>query len=804
MQSLLLDLRYALRFLKNSPGFTAVAVLTLALGIGTNSAVFSLVNAVLLRPLPYPQPDRLVLIWESAPFFGLHDSPVSPTNYLDWRARARSFEDMGALEERSYRLLGDGPPEVIEGSLASAGLLRALRTRPQLGRIFTDAEDQPGAAKVVILSDGFWRRRFAADRGIVGKTITLGEDKHTIVGVLAPGAEPPADYFARPGEVWAPFGTVYTAEQLQQRGRHNWMVVARLRDGVSLAQADKEMGAIGAQLAREYPDTNAKVGAFVAPMRDHFVRSSRSLLYILLGTVVFVLLIACSNLANLLISRAANRSKEVAVRAALGAGAWQMARQFLSESLLLGALGGALGLLLASAAFPLLALLAPSKVSGFDQLSLDWRVLAFTLVVALLTSVAFGLVPLLQVRRLDVSHALKQSSRNLAAAWGSRRLRSLLITGEVALAFVLLIGAGLLIETLARLHNVNLGCRTDHVLTLRLPASRIRRETGRNVAFQREVLRRVRETPGVLSAGFTNHIPLAFKGDISGVGAEGHDPQTRFQVCFRMAGPGYLNTMAIPLVRGRDLGEQDASGAPPVVLINETLARLVWPGQDPIGRHLLAGGGGRLAVVGVVGDVHQSGLDAPPKPEYYVSALQVPYPPDSLAIHTKVDPESLIQPLRAAIWSIDHDQPIVDIGTMQDILSRELRQRNLHTTLLTFFAALALLLSAIGLYGVLAYVVGQQSAEIGLRMALGAEPAGMLRRFIGQGLRLALLGLAIGFVAALALSRLLENFLFGVRPTNPLTYALVALLLLSTAGAASFLPARRAMLVDPIRALREE
>ena len=804
MSSLLIDLRYALRFLLKTPGFTLVAVLTLALGIGANSAVFSLVNSVLLRPLPYDQPDRLVHIWESAPFFGLHDSPVSPANYVDWRARARSFEDVGALEERIYRLLGDGPPEIVEGSLVSAGLLRALHLRPQLGRIFSDQEDQPGAAKVILISDGFWRRRFAADPNIVGKTVTLGEDKHTVIGVLAPGAAPPAEYFAHPGEVWAPFGSVYTARLMQERGRHNWMVVARLRDGVTLAQADREMAAIGAQLAREYPDTNAKVGAFVAPLRDHFVRSSRSVLYLLLGTVVMVLLIACSNLANLLLSRAASRTKEVAVRAALGASLWQMARQFLCESLLLGAAGGTLGLLLAGSAFPILARLAPTRVSGFDQLALDWRVLAFTLVVALLTSVAFGLAPLFQLRRIDVGHSLKQSARGLAAAWGSRRLRSLLVASEVALAFVLLIGAGLLIETLARLHQVHLGCRTDHVLTLRLPSPKDRRDPARHIPWQREVQRRVSELPGVLSAGFTNHIPLAFKGDVNGVNADGNDPQTRFQVQFRAAGPGYLNSMGIALLRGRDISELDGPEAPAVALVNETLARMAWPGQDALGHHLMAGNNVRLTVVGVVGDIHQSGLEVAPKPEYYVSALQMPFPPDSLAIHTRVDPASLGSAVRAAVWSIDPNQPIVDVLSMEDIVARELGQRNLHTLLLSFFAGLALLLAAIGLYGVLAYVVGQQTAEIGLRMALGAEPAAMLGRFIGQGLRLALGGLAVGLAVALGLARLLKSFLFGVEPANPATYAGVAVLLLLTAMAACFLPARRAMRVDPIRALREE
>ncbi len=804
LNNLLHDARYAVRSLRKAPVFSAVAVLTLALGVGANTAVFSLINAVLLRPLPYFQPDQLVLVWESAPFFGLHDSPVAPANYVDWKARSRSFEEMGAIEDRSYRLIGDGTPEVIQGSLATASLFRVLRTRPELGRVFGDDEDRPGARKVALISDTFWRRRFGAAANAIGKTLTLNDEPHTIIGVLAPGSEPPAEYSSKLGEIWTPFGSAYSPQEMADRGRHNWMVVARLRPGVTLEQADTEMRAIGETLAREYPDTNEKVGAFVAPLRDHFVGSRRRILIVLFGTVGFILLIACSNLANLLLSRASSRSKEVAVRAALGAGWWQLAQQFLWESLVLCGLGSGLGLFLATATFEFLARLAPSDMTGLNALAVDWRVLAFTLAIAVLTAVVFGLVPLLQVRRLDVNHSLKQNARTLAAASGSRRLRALLVSSEVALAFVLLIGAGLLLRTFAHLRAVDIGCRTNHILTLRMPASKAHSGPGQSAAFQHAVLQRIGAVPGVVSAGFTNHIPLAFKGDINGIGAEGHDDRTRFQVNSRVAGPGYMRTMGIPILRGRDIEERDAEGAPYVTLINQTLAHTLWPGQDPIGRRIFFGVGISVPVVGVVGDIHQAGLDVPPKPEYYVSALQVPSPPDSLAIQTKVDPTSLASAVRRAIWAVDPDQPVTDLATMEEILDKEVFERRVQTTLLSAFAGLALLLAAIGLYGLLAYLVSLQIPEIGLRMALGAAPSDVLRRIVGHALRLTLAGAAAGLAGALAVSRLLGSLLFGVKPTDPVTYLIVAAVLLLSAAIAGYLPARRAMRVDPIVALREE
>lgn len=801
--NILQDLRYAVRYLRKSTGFTLTVILTLAIGIGANAGVFSLINAVLLRPLPYADPDRLVLVWESAPFFGVHDSPVAPANYADWKLRSHSFEEMGALEERGYHLLGQGAPEVLYGSLITAGLLRALHTQPLLGRIFRDDENRPGSTKVALISAGFWRRRFAADPQIIGKAIELGAEKHTVVGVLAAGSEPPGEYRGRLGEVWTPLGSAYTPRELAARGRHNWMVIARLKPGVTITQADAEMNTIGASLAREYPETNEKVGAFVAPLRDHFVSSSRRVLTVLLGAVAFVLLIACSNLANLLLSRAANRSKEVAVRAALGAGAWQLIRQSFCEGLVLSAAGSAAGLLLATTTFAFLAHLAPGDLAGLNALSVDWRVLAFTGAIAALTTVVLSLVPLTRMRRLDVNQWLKQSTRTLAAS-GSRHVRAVLICSEVALAFMLLVGAGLLIRTLANLRSVDPGFRTSNVLTLVIPPPEKLPDHAHIVANQRELLRRIYAIPGVESAGFTNHIPLSIKGDISGIGGEGHDARERFQCNFRMAGPGYLRTMGIPLRRGRDILETDVHDAPLVVLINETLARSLWPGQDPVGRRIQFETDVSAQVVGVVGDIHSSGLDVPPSPEFYISTLQSPYPPFSLAIHTRVAPLSLTAAVRRAIWSVDPNQPIADIAGMEQILDKEVFNRRVQTKLLAAFAIVALLLASIGIYGVLAYQVGRQGPEIGLRMALGASPANVVGRVVGDGLKLTAIGVLVGVAGALALSRLLATFLFGIKASDPATYAVVAFVLLATAAVASYVPARRAMQVDPMTALREE
>lgn len=798
------DLRFAIRALRKSPGFTLVAVLTLGLCVGANTAVFTLVNAVLLRPLAYEQPERLVLVWESAPFFGLQDSPVAPANYADWRSRSRSFEEMGALEDRGYRLTSGGPPELVEGGLVTASLWRALRTRPAMGRLFSEAEDKPGAAKVAVISDGFWRRRFGADPSVLGRSVRLNDEPHTIVGVLAPGSEPPSEYRSSLGEIWTPLGSAYEPAELANRGRHNWMVIARLKPGMTMAQADAEMKAIGANLAREYPGTNERVGAFVAPLREHFVREEREVLFLLMGTVTLLLLIGCSNLAGLFVSRAAIRAKEIALRAALGAATWQLLRRFLWESLLICLLGAGAGLLLATFTFDFLARLAPGEIAAFQSLHVDWRVACFTLAIAAGTAFVFSVLPVFQLRRLDVGDSLKQSARTVAASAGSARTRRLLVGFEVSLAFVMLIGAGLLLRAFLNVRSVDPGFRTANVLALQMNLPRATDGTAAIAARQREMRRRILAIPGVEAAGVINHIPLLEKGDVSGFGAEGHPAAERFQANSRAVGPGYFATLGIPILSGRDIGETDADGAPLVVLINETLARRLWPGEDAVGRKLFMGQRFQVVVVGVVKDVRQSGLEVASKPEFYISSLQAGFPIGSMVIRTKGDPSRIASAVRAAVWSLDPEQPISNLTPMREVLDREVQHRREQTALLGAFAALALLLASIGLYGLLASIVSQQTAEIGLRMALGASPGEMMRRVMGHSFRLTIAGLAAGAAGAWALSRAMASLLFGVQPTDALTYGVVAAVLLLTALAASYLPARRAMRVEPMEALRQE
>lgn len=804
MAARLSDLRFAIRSLRKTPGFTAVAVLTMALCAGSNSAIFSLVNSVLLRPLGYEQPDRLVLVWESAPFFGLEDSPVAPANYFDWRGRSRSFEELGALEDQSYRLTGDGEPEVVNGAVVTASLWRALRTRPALGRVFSEQEDRHGAARVAVISDAFWRRRFAGDPGVIGKTLRLNDEVHTVAGVLRPGSEPPAEYSGELGEIWTPLRAAYTPERLAERSRHNWMVIGRLRDGATLAAANAEMKEIGRRLAAEYPETNSKVGAFVAPLREHFVRDGRKAMLLLLGTAAMLLLIGCANLAGLLLARAAARAKEVAVHAALGSGVWPLLRRFLWESLLLCGAGSALGLFLAPLTFEFLAHMAPGDLAGLKSLDVDWRVAGFTFGIAALTAIVFSVLPVFHLRRLDIVHALKQSARTAALGAGSGRLRSLLVCAEVSLAFVLLIGAGLFLRSFASARAVEPGFTTKNVLTVRFRISEATRQARGVAGHQTELLRAILAIPGVESAGFTNNIPLLQKGNISGVGAEGREPDQRFQCNARTAGPGYFAALGVPVLQGRAILESDAGDAPRVVVINQTLANLAWPGMNPLGRKLIFSKEASATVVGVTADIHQSGLETAPRPEFYISALQAPFPSNSLVILTSGDPLSVASAVRRAIRSLDPDGPITSIETMEEVLDREVFKRKIQTTLLGSFAGLALLLASLGIYGVLAHQVGQRTAEIGLRMALGADPAAVMRRIAGQSVQLAAIGLAAGLAAALAVVRVIQSFLFNVEPTDIATYAAVAATILATAGLASFLPARRAMRIEPMQALREE
>jgi putative ABC transport system permease protein len=802
MTQLVQDLRYAWRILRKAPVFTAVAILTLALGIGANTAIFTLVNAVLLRPLPFPEPDRLVFIWEDTKMFGLKDSVVSLANYADWRAQSRAFQQMGALENRSYRLTGSGEALQVAGSTVTGSLFGTLGVQPALGRLFREDEDQPGTARVVILSDGLWRRRFGGDSNILGKPVSLNDEKFEVVGVMPAGFRFPDNE----NELWTPIGTVYGRSEWSNRGRHNFMAAARLAPGVTLERANQDIRAIAARLQRQYPGTNAEVGAFVAPMREHFVADSRSMLWILMAAVGFVLLIACANIANLLLARATNRKREIVVRIALGAGRARIVRQLMIENVLLALSGGGCGLLLAFWGTRFLERLVPTGIAALAGLRIDARVFGFTLAASVATGLVFGLLPALQSLRVDLHQVLKQGG-DRSATRGRRGLERALVAVEVALAFVLAIGAGLMIQTFARVRGIDPGFRTKNILSVRLANRRFRTPEQR-AAFYGDILSRVAALPGVISAGFSNGVPVAFKGWVNGFTIEGQPALGGGRITnanYRVVTADYLQTLGIPLREGRALNARDTADAPPVVLINEATRRKFWPNEDPLGKRLrFSSEGPWIAVVGVLADIRQAGLDTPPKAEVYLPAAQQPAFANWLAVRTEGDPARLAPAVRQAIRTVDPGTPIVDVSTMEEILDRETFQRHVQMVLLSTLAGLAVLLASLGIYGVLAYLVGRRTQEIGIRMALGAAPADVLRAVLGQGLRLSALGIAAGIVAALGVTRVLSKLLFGVTPTDPVTFLSVIVLLLAVASAASYIPARRAMKIDPILALRDE
>jgi putative ABC transport system permease protein len=801
------DLRYGLRALLKNPGFTAVAVIALALGIGANSAIFSVVNTVLLRPLPYADPDRLVMVWEDDTKHGYPRDTPAPANFFDWRAQNQVFEGMSATADQSFNLTGVGDPERVDGQAVSANLFSLLGVEPQVGRAFLPEEDQPGEGRVVIMGHALWQRRFGADQGIVGKPVTLNGLSYTVVGVMPPGFQFPG----REEELWVPLAL--TPQQAARRGSHYLRVVARLKPGVTVEQAQAEMNTIAARLQQQYPDANAEVGAAVVSLHEQVVGDIKPALLVLLGAVGLVLLIACANVANLLLARAASRQKETALRIALGASRWRLVRQFLTESVLLAALGGVVGLLLSVWGVSVLKSFIPENVSQVKAVAVDARVLAFTVLVSLLTGLLFGLAPATQASNFDLNETLKEGGRDSSSGGRGKRLRGLLVVAEVAVSLVLLIGAGLLINSFLRLRSVDPGFRTDHLLTMRvvLPQQKYP-DQARRSAFYDELIRRVEAVPGVKSAAVTNWIPLVNQGDSVGVSVEGRpDPgPNRPIVATRVVSPHYFQAMGIKLLSGRDFDERtDRADTPAVVVIDETMAKRLWPGEDPLGRRVTPGSPDSpddwCQVVGVVKDVRQFELTAEPKPQMYMLYAQADFfAPRHLVVNTSVEPMSLAATVRKTVWDVDRDQPVSNVSTMEEVLSGSIARQRFSTLLLGVFAGVALVLAAVGLYGVMSYSVAQRTREIGLRMALGAQRGDVLRMVVGQGLKLVLVGVAIGLAAAFALTRVMSSLLFGVSATDPATLAAISLLLISVAALASYIPARRATRVDPLIALRYE
>jgi putative ABC transport system permease protein len=810
MSNLIQNLRYGVRGLWKNPGFTAIAVLSLALGIGANTAIFSLINAVLLRPLPFADPERLVMVWEDVTFAGFPRNTPAPANYADWKAQNRTLEDMAALDERSFNLTGDGEPERIQAYGVTANFFPLLGVKPALGRGFTAEEDKPDGPRVAMISYRLWQSRYGGERGVIGRDLLLNGEKYTVVGVLPAGFQ----FLAKEIGMCVPIA--FTQEQLNNRGGHYLTVVGRMKPGVSLAEAQADIQTVMGRIAHDHPEEtfNGKVGSVVLPLREQLAGDVRRPLVVLLVAVGFVLLIACANIANLLLARAAKRRKEIAIRTAMGASRGRIVGQLLTESLLLSLAGAGVGLVFASWSFNFLQRMVPEGMAMSADLRLDWRILGFTLLVSLLTGLIFGLAPALQTARVDLNESLKQSGGRTDLHSGTR-MRNALVVAEVALALVLLIGAGLLIQTFFKLRGQYGGLQAENVLTLRtqLPDSRYR-ELPQRVQFYDQVLARVRSLPGVISAGYTTSVPLVWKGGTGGFIPEGRQPQPglSYDANFRQVSPEYFKTIGIALRQGRSFNDGDNAQSMPVAIINETMARQYWPGEGAVGKRFKIGGPDSelpwLTVVGIAADVRQMGVDEPVKAEMYLPYPQVTHSiwtrPRELVIRTSVEPTSLAASVRHEIHAVDPNQPISDVRTMAEILGEETAARRLGMTLLATFAGLALLLSVLGIYGVLSYFVAQHTPEIGVRMALGAQSGNILGLVLKKGMLLAGAGVGIGLIAAFALTRLMQSLLYDVSASDPLTFLGVAALLTAIALLACYLPARRATKVDPLVALRYE
>jgi putative ABC transport system permease protein len=810
METLLKDIRYGIRGLLKRPGFTVIALITLALGIGANTAIFSVVNAVLLRPLPFQKPEELVIVWEDATFAGFPHNTPAPANYVDWKTQNQSFVDMAASHEDSFNLTGDGEPERVSAYSVTANFFPLLGVQPLLGRSFLQEEDRPGSHKVVILSYSLWQSRYGGDRNILNREILLNGEKHSVVGVMPASFQ----FFERDVRLWVPIAL--DEEGWANRGGHYLAVVARLKPGVPVAQAQADMNAIMRRIAVDHPGETmeGKLGALVLPMRDEFVGDARNSLIVLLVAVAFVLLIACANVAGLLLARAVGRRKEIALRMALGAGRTRVIRQLLTESLLLAIAAGVLGSLLAYASFTFLQGLIPEQMALAASLKLDVRILMFTIAISIVTGIVFGLVPALQSANFDLNDALKQSSGRVTS---TGRLRSAMIVFEVALSIVLLVGAGLLIQTLFQLFRQYSILEPEKVLTMRtiLPREKYKEAPQRNQYFQ-QVLQRIEHLPGVVAAGYSTSIPLMWKGGTSGFYPEGLKapvPGMAYDANHRQVTAHYLKAMNIPLRQGRYFESSDNAQSLPVAIINETMARQYWPGENALGRRFKIGdpdepGKQWKEIVGIVADIRQMGIDEPVKAEMYFPNEQVTdwpgYTPRDLAIRTNGDPSNLAGAVRQIIREIDPDQPVSNVATMAEVLGTEAAQRRMGMIMLAGFAALALLLASLGIYGVLAYFVTQHTNEIGVRQALGATPRDILLLVLRKGMGLTLTGVAIGLAAAFALTRLMSSLLFGVTAADPLTFATVPLLLVVVALLACYIPARRATKVDPLVALRYE
>ncbi len=806
MRTLFADLRYGLRLLRQAPAFTLIAICALALGIGANTAIFSTLDAIVLRALPYQDPDRVVMVFEDSSSIGFPHNTPAPANYFDWKAQNHVFTDMAATRYRGMSVTGDGTPEQLKGMAVTANLFSVLGVTPLIGRTFSEEEDRTGA-QVVVISYGLWQRRYFGDPNRINQPIMMNGTKYSVIGVM------PRDFVFRDHErdFWIPMHFV-PADQ-SRRGSHFLAVVARLKSdaaaSVMLDRARQEMAAIAKRLEQQYPRDNYRLGAVVVPMKEDLLGKTRVALFVLMCAAGCVLLIACANLASLLLARAVVRKREMAVRAALGAGRGRLVRQMITEATMLALAGGALGLAFALGGMKILARLVPNGLPNTAKPALDPRLLLFTLALSLLTGLIFSVIPAIQAARASVNDALKQGGRSGADTRG-RNTRDALVVIEVAAALVLLTGAGLMIQTMAKLRAIDIGFRPDHLLTMRTALGPKYKDPVKAIDYLNRVLAQVRSLPGVQNAAYGSTLPFQSIGNTNGYEIEGQPTDRDYSpdALLRVGSSDYLQTLGVKLIAGRLFNPSDISETAPVLVVNETLARHYWPNESAVGHRMSLHSQRTVwrTIIGVVADVRERGYELAMKPGVYVpiTSLDTDWGPDSLVVRTAGDPTALAPAVRRVIASVDPEQPVSDLRTMDEIVDLNVADRQQQMTLLGAFAGLALVLASIGLYGVLSYSVTQRSREIGLRIALGATGSSVVRMIVGRGLALTGIGLAIGLVTAWAATRAMKNLLYGVAATDPLTFAAVAALLGLIALIACWAPARRASHVDPIVVLREE
>jgi len=811
MEAILQDLRYGIRVLLNRPGFAAVAVLTLALGIGANTAIFSLVNAVLLRPLPFRSPEQLVLIKESLPRLGWVDLSTAAGEFLDYRERNQVFEGMAGFTDQSFNLTGQGEPERVQAARVSASLFPLLGVQPSQGRVFTQEEDEAGSTNVVILSHGLWQRHFGSDPSVVGKLIRLDDKPYAVIGLMPVGFQFPYAWttFSKPAELWIPLALTDQEKKIRASD-FQYGAIGRLKPGVTLQQAQADIDSVSARFQEEHPEIygDVYITATVVSLKADAVKGVKTFLWILLGAVGLVLLIACANLANLLLARAVARQKEIAIRCALGAGTVRIIRQLLTESMLISLMGGLCGLLVAVWTMDSLMKFGPQDVPRLQDVGLDSRVLIFTAFLSMFTGLLFGLAPAIQSSRLNLNEVLKDAAGRGSRGRDASRLRSALVIFETASALVLLIGAGLLINSFARLLSVPPGFNPDGVVIAQTALAPARYPRVQQLkTTQKQILERISALPGVQAAGVTTNLPLI--GD-RGIGflIEGDAAQTVNTAYNAWVSNDYFRALGISLQSGRGFTDDDREDTQPVVVVNETMQRRFWPDGDAIGKRVRWGGWGDswLTIVGVVADVKVSTLEAETKPAIYMPIFQMPRARSNVIflIRSSTDDGNLIAELRREIRAIDSELPVYDIRTMNQVLADSVSARRFSMLLLVVFAVTALALAAIGLYGVMSYSVTARTREIGIRMALGAERGDVLKMVIGNGMMLALVGVAVGLLAAFALTRLMTTLLFEVSPTDPITFAVISVMLTLVALLACWIPARRATGLDPMIVLRYE